>query len=108
MKHNEFIEYIMRDLLSSCEGITARAMFGCFSIYKNGVIFAIVADDELYFKVGAGNQAEYEAMESNLFSYIGKTGKKVMMPYWRVPAEILEDKNALTRLAEKSFHLQKL
>ena len=39
---NEFVEYVTQDLLSSLRGITARAMFGGFGIYKDYVMFGIV------------------------------------------------------------------
>ena len=53
---NEFVEYVTQDLLSSLRGITARAMFGGFGIYKDGVMFGIVVDGELYFKVDDTNK----------------------------------------------------
>ena len=31
--------------------IRVRSMFGGHSVYKDGVIVAIIVDDELYFKV---------------------------------------------------------
>lgn len=104
MKRNEFVEYIMQDLLASHEGITARPMLGCFGIYKDGIIFAIVADGELYFKVRTEQEEVYKTMGSEPFSYTGKTGKKVIMPYWRIPPDIYEDTRALARLVGQSFY----
>lgn len=102
-KRNQFAEYVTGDLLSPLERVTARAMFGGFGVYKDGVIFGIIVDDELYFKVDETNQAEYEAMESEPFVYSAKGGKKMTMSYWKIPSDVLEDAHELMRLAQKSY-----
>ena len=47
--HNEFLEYI-REMLEPFGISKIRAMFGGFGIYKNGIMFALIEDHELYFK----------------------------------------------------------
>ena len=102
-KRNQFVEYVTEDLLSPLERVTARAMFGGFGIYKDGVIFGIIVDDELYFKVDETNRAEYEAIASKPFVYSAKGGKKMTMSYWNIPSDVLEDADELMRLARKSY-----
>lgn len=102
---NEFVEYVTQDLLSSLRGITARAMFGGFGIYKDGVMFGIVVDGELYFKVDDTNKPEYEMAGSIPFTYETKGGKKISMSYWRVPPSALEHADELVRLTEKSYDI---
>ncbi len=46
---NSFDDYVVHDVLGHIDGISARAMFGGHGIYKDGVIFAIIAYDELFF-----------------------------------------------------------
>lgn len=105
MKSNEFVEYIIKDLLSSLRGVTARAMFGGFGIYKDGVMFGLVDNDELYLKVDATNRLEYEVAGSIPFTYETKGGKKILISYWRVPPSALENANELVCLAEKSYNI---
>ncbi len=107
MKTNEFVEWVTGDLLAQMSGVTARAMFGGYGVYKDGVIFGIIVDDELYLKVDASNQAEYEKLGSAPFVYTAKGGKKLMMSYWKVPAEMLESPEELLRLAEQSYLINK-
>lgn len=38
-------------------------MFGGWAVYKNRVIFAIIVNGELYFKIEENNCAEFEKME---------------------------------------------
>lgn len=90
-----FHDYVVDDLMSGIPNITSRAMFGGWGIYKDGKIFAIIADGELYFKVGDGNRADYERAGSRPFTYEGKGGKSATMSYWRVPAEVMEDREQL-------------
>ena len=103
MKKNEFADYIVHDALSGLDGVTARAMFGGFGIYRNGVFFGIIVDDKLYFKVDETNIAEYKAMGSSPFIYTAKDSKKMTMSYWKVLPDTLEDRETRERLALISY-----
>jgi DNA transformation protein and related proteins len=105
MKHNEFIEFLLADQLAVLTGLSARAMFGGFGIYLDGTIVGIVVDDELYLKVDDTNRAEYLAMGSVPFTYIrnNDTATSISMSYWKIPAEVLEDRELLLRLVEDSY-----
>ena len=89
-KSNEFRDYAL-DLLGGISGITSKAMFGGHGIYRNGKIFAIIADDELYFKAGEESKEFFEAEESHPFTY-KRMGKTYRMNYWLVPEKIMEDR----------------
>ena len=95
----------MRDLLSGVEGVEAKAMFGGYSLYKNGVIFALIADDALYFKVDDTNRKNFEARGSAPFTYESRGKCVTMSSYWEVPAEILDDREAIALWAEKSYQI---
>lgn len=98
-----FHDYLLHDVFADIDGITSRAMFGGYGIYKNSVIFAIIAEGKLYFKVGEGNKADYEAHGSKPFVYVGHNGKPYEMSYWELPTDILENKDKLLLWVEKSF-----
>jgi DNA transformation protein len=96
------IDYIVEDLLSGVEGIRSRAMFGGHGIYQDELFFAIVVDDEIYFKVDDTNRPDYEKAESEPFAYeVSGRKKPVVMSYWKVPADILEDRQALAILRSR-------
>ena len=99
---SSFLEYVLRDAMQDIPGITAKAMFGGYGLYKNEVVFGIIADDELYFKVDETNRAEYEKRASRPFTYEGKNRKRITMSYWEVPAGILEDRTLLTDWVDAS------
>ena len=47
---SNYLEYIM-EILAPHSEMTSKPMFGGHGIYKNGIIVAFIAYDELYFKV---------------------------------------------------------
>lgn len=114
-RDDSFHEYVMNEVFVGIDGISSRPMFGGFGIYKQslrpsnkssglseGVLFALIADGELYFKVGESNEADYEKMGSKPFIYTGHKGKDVTMSYWLLPEDIMENKDELEKWIEKS------
>ena len=99
---NPFHEYIMQDLLHHIPGISSRAMFGGYGIYKDGFIFALIADDELYFKVDELNIAGFEKAGSEPFTYERGGHPRTEMPYWKVPADVMEDRELIAVWVDKS------
>ncbi len=106
MKTSDFVDYVVQDLLSGLDSVRARAMFGGWGIYKDGVILGIIVDDELYFKVGPGNQAKYESHGSQPFTYESR-GKSIAMSYWEVPAEVMDDREAILLWAQESHAISR-
>jgi len=102
MSNNHYVDYIL-DILSPIGGIKARKMFGGYRIYKNGIFFALIAEDVLYFKVDDSNRADYESHGSKPFTYEGKSKKTVVMSYWQVTEDILEDHNELALWVAKAL-----
>lgn len=107
-KDKSFHDYVMRDLFREFAGITSRAMFGGWGIYKDGVIFAIIVEGELYFKVDESNKDDFAKAGSHPFEYSRKGQEiPIKMSYWLVPGEIMEDKNSLRQWIEKSIRASK-
>ena len=102
MKEKSFHDYIVYDLLEGTRGITSRAMFGGWALYKDGIIFGIIVDGELYFKVDGTNRSDFERVESRPFVYAKSDGKPIEMSYWLVPEEMMEEREKLYDLVEKS------
>ena len=89
MASKAFADYCM-ELLEPAGGCSLRKMFGGYGIFRSGVMIALIADDVLYFKVGPGNQADFEDAGSEPFTYTGKN-KPIQMSYWTVPEDVMED-----------------
>ncbi len=105
MKNHDFLGYVGNDLLSKLKDVTSKSMFGGYGLYQGPVFFAIIADDVLYFKADDTTRSKYEAAGSKPFSYTTKSGKEVVMTYWQVPAEIMENKTAAAEWAMESVRI---
>lgn len=103
MTKTEITDHIL-DLFSELLGISYRAMFGGYGVYKNGCIIAVIIDGELYFKVGDSNRDYYLNLQLHPFSY-EKNGKIVSMSYYQAPEGIYEDHELLKDLVEQSYEV---
>jgi TfoX/Sxy family transcriptional regulator of competence genes len=90
MKVTPFLEYIVYDIFGELEPITFRAMMGAYILYYEGKAFAIVEDDELYFKGSKELMDWYMSRGSKQFEY-KKEGKDAYLYYFLVPPEVYED-----------------
>ncbi len=79
------------ELLVPLGPVSARRMFGGVGLFQNGMMFGLIARDELFLKVGDGNRAAYEAAGQAPFSYATKHGSHTIGSYWRCPPELLDD-----------------
>jgi len=82
-------------------------MFGGWGIYKNGLIFAIIADGELYFKVDDRNRVNFEKLGSHPFVYSQGNHKPTTMSYWLVPEELMESEEKLSEWVKSSVRASK-
>jgi DNA transformation protein len=78
-------------------------MFGGLGIFKEGVMFALVAEDALYMKSDATTDPAYAEEGSGQFTYAGMPGKAIPMPYWRVPERLLDDAEEFAPWARTAF-----
>ena len=97
---NDTCDYLI-DQLSGWSVVIAKRMFGGHGLYQGGLMFAIVSDEDVYFKVDAQNRDDYAAAGMPPFTYEAK-GRTVQLSYWRVPEEAIEDAEMLCQWAEKS------
>ena len=86
----EFREYVLEQL-RAVTPVTAKAMFGGVGIYSRGTFFALIAEDVLYLKTDAETRPAFVARGSNAFNPYNKGP----MSYYELPADVLEDEDAL-------------
>jgi DNA transformation protein and related proteins len=100
-RRNEFVEHVL-ELLAPFGHVSARRMFGGHGIYRDGLMFALVAGDVLYLKADGENRREFEDAGSEPFSYEARR-KRVILSYWRAPEESLESREAMQSWARTAF-----
>ena len=67
--------------------VTAKAMFGGVGIYADGLFFALMAEDRLYFKVDDTTRADFERLGMEPFR---PYGDERAMGYFEVPPDLVE------------------
>lgn len=100
----EFRDFVL-DQLAGIPQLRPKAMFGGVGLYSGERFFAILAADELFFKVDDSNRAAYEAAGSEPFRPLADPDRPVSMSYWRVPIEVLEDPLELTEWARAAIRV---
>jgi DNA transformation protein len=85
---NEFVEYV-REVMSHWASVSSRKMFGGYGLYRDGLMFALIAHETLYLKTDTANVAPFEQVGSVPFTYQNAT-RTVQLSYWSAPAECLE------------------
>lgn len=85
---NEFADYVV-EMMAAWAPVSARRMFGGHGLYREGLMFALIADERLYFKADAGNIPKFEQAGSQPFTYRSAT-RTVTMSYWSAPESCLE------------------
>ena len=99
----EFRDFVL-DQLARVPELRSKRMFGGVGLYSGELFFAIVAADELFFKVDDSNRPAYEAAGSEPFRPLADPKRPVSMSYWRVPIEVLEDPAELVVWARAAIH----
>jgi DNA transformation protein len=88
-------------LLQRLLPISPRSMFGGIGIYSDEIFFAILAGDQLFFKVDDHNRPDYQACGMSWFNPYG-TGKN-FSSYYQVPPHVLGDPPLLRQWALNSI-----
>ena len=80
--------------------VTGRSMFGGVGIYAQGLFFALIAEDRLYFKVDDTTRPEFDQFGMEPFRPFGEDSA---MGYYEVPADVVEDSVCLAAWMKKAI-----
>jgi DNA transformation protein len=80
--------------------VNAKSMFGGVGIYAEGLFFALIAEDRLYFKVDDTTRPDFEQLGMEPFRPFGEDSA---MGYYEVPADVVEDSLNLPRWMTKAI-----
>jgi DNA transformation protein len=88
-----FRTFVLEQLARTTAAVRARSMFGGVGLYAGDLFFALMDDDVLYFKVDDTTRVRFEERGMGRFRPGGEGGE--VMQYYEVPADVLEDAEAL-------------
>ena len=99
---SEFVVHVV-ETLRLLGPVEPKAMFGGWGLYREGVFFALVADETLYLKCDDGNCAEFDALALAPFVYLSKVDERIVTSYRRAPDDALEDPEVMARWARLGY-----
>ena len=98
-----FADYVL-ELLAGFGRLEAKRMFGGAGLYRDGVMFAILDDDVVFFRVDDALEEELKAQGSVPWSYSMKRDGAVReMGYWRMPETAADDPDEAVAIAKRSY-----
>ena len=89
-----FAEFL-REQMAPLGHITMRRMFGKTGVFCEGVMFGMVADDTLYFRVDDQNRATFKEAESSPPLNYEKQGRTIDLSFWRAPERLIDEPDEL-------------
>lgn len=102
-RRSDFVEFVAEQM-AFVGGLRVRAMFGGYGIYRDDCMFALIADDRLYFKADVTTRAAFEAQGLAPFTYVAR-GKSVTLQYFEAPPDVFEEQDAMrtwVRMAQEA------
>jgi DNA transformation protein len=86
----EFIAFL-EEQMAGFGRVSARRMFSGAGLFRDGLMFALVVDDVLYFKADGESRGTFEAEGLDAFSYETRDGRNTIMSFMRAPERCLDD-----------------
>jgi len=83
--------------------VRIRRMFGGQGIYRDEIMFALVAGGELYLKADSETETLFRSLGSRPFVYEGRDGRTATMSYWLMPESALDDPDEAADLARRAL-----
>ena len=78
-------------------------MFGGVGFFREGVMFALIAYEELYFRVDELSEPDFESLGLGRFVYEKPGGKAMSMSYCKAPPDAYDAPGIMQEWAEKGF-----
>jgi len=99
---DSFAEFL-REQLAPLGRVTARRMFGKTGVFCRGVMFGMVTNDTLYFRVDDGNRVLFKEAEAVPPLSYEKKGRAIDLSFWRVPDRLLDEPDELVTWARAAL-----
>lgn len=97
-KHDGFKDFVL-DQLHDLRGVSCRAMFGGYGLYRERVFFGIIHKGRLYFKVTPDTLSQYTIQGMLPFR---PNAKQTLRTYYEVPVDVIEDSARLSAWAQQA------
>jgi DNA transformation protein len=99
---DSFAEFL-REQLAPLGRVAMRRMFGKTGVFCDRLMFAMVTDDTLYFRVDDHNRAVFKEAESSPPLNYEKQGRTIDLSFWRAPERLLDEPDELVAWAQAAL-----
>ena len=99
---DSFAEFL-REQLAPLGRVTMRRMFGKTGVFCDGLMFAMVTDDTLYFRVDDHNREAFKEASSVPPLNYRKKGRTIDLSFWRAPERLLDEPDELVSWARTAL-----
>jgi DNA transformation protein len=100
---DSFHEFVM-ELFAPMGPVSVRRMFGGAGVFKDGLMFALLADDVIYLKTDVAFRAELEAEGCEPFIWTRPSdGKQTDMGYVSLPPDAMDEAELASEWGRKAF-----
>src|SRR6266567_8490385 len=99
---DNFAEFL-REQLAPLGRVTMRRMFGKTGVFCNGLMFGMVTNDTLYFRVDDHNRAVFKEAESVPPLSYEKKGRIIDLSFWRAPERLLDEPDEFVTWAREAL-----
>ena len=99
---NAFAEFL-REQLAPLGRLTMRRMFGKTGVFCDGVMFAMVTENTLYFRVDDQNRATFAEAEAFPPLNYEKGGQAIDLSFWRTPERLFDEPDELIAWAQAAL-----
>jgi len=93
----------LREQLAPLGSVTMRRMFGKTGVFCDGLMFGMVTEDTLYFRVDDHNQVAFKEAESFPPLSYEKQGRTIGLSFWRAPERLLDESDELVTWAREAL-----
>jgi len=97
-----YVEFL-REQLAPLGGVTMRRMFGKTGVFCDGVMFGMVTDNTLYFRVDDDNRATFKEAEGFPPLNYAKQGAMIDLSFWRVPERLFDEPDEFIEWAQAAL-----
>jgi DNA transformation protein and related proteins len=99
---SELTDHVM-EMLAPLGAVEANHFFGGIGIRHDAILFAMIMDETLYFRVDAESRPRYEAAGSEAFSYETRNGSRAIEGFFTVPEELFDEPEDLRAWARTAI-----
>ena len=99
---DSFAEFL-REQLAPLGRVTMRRMFGKTGVFCDGLMFGMVTDHTLYFRVDGHNRAAFKEAESFPPLNYEKKGRTIDLSFWRAPERLWDEPDELVTWARTAL-----